>query len=299
MAKINREFLVPYLQDVCALYMADLKVCAQIFGLQKEIIQRKRGEAIDPPEEPVYEKTFSFLGALGIVLMCSPLLMLYYFSIPERERGTAPIGVYIGIFSFFFLFGLFLYAVAGEPVRGAKKRNQELARQYEEAYQQYQIEERRITQQNEEARKEIPNLENQMNYFSSERKKITRTIEKVYAANIIPKRYRDVYAAMYLYDFFSTSRSSNLDMALNTYVLEQIKDKLDEMIEQQREAIINQRMIMVNQQRALEEQRAYQAYMKKKARQIASSLEEQNQYLDMIESNAAATAYFAAADYLR
>ena len=91
MAKINREFLVPYLQDVCALYMADLKVCAQIFGLQKEMIQRKRGEAIDPPEEPVYEKTFSFLGALGIVLMCSPLLMLYYFSIPERERGTAPI----------------------------------------------------------------------------------------------------------------------------------------------------------------------------------------------------------------
>ena len=104
---------------------------------------------------------------------------------------------------------------------------------------------------------------------------------------------------MYLYDFFSTSRSDDLDMALNTYVLEQIKDKLDEMIEHQREAIINQRMLMVNQQRALEEQRAYHAYMKKRARQIASSLEEQNQYLDMIKCNTAATAYFAAADYLR
>ncbi len=138
-----------------------------------------------------------------------------------------------------------------------------------------------------------------MNDLSEERKRIAKTLDTVYAANIIPSHYRDMYAAVYLCDFFSTSRSDDLDMALNTYVLEQIKDKLDVIIEKQREAILNQRLILANQQKSLEEQRAHNDYMRQKVYQIASSIEEQNQYLAMIEGSSAATAYFAAANYLR
>lgn len=142
-------------------------------------------------------------------------------------------------------------------------------------------------------------MKKQMENLSAERNKIAKALNEVYAANIIPSHYRDMYAAVYLYDFFSTSRSDDLDMALNTYVLEQIKDKLDVIIEKQHTSILNQRLILANQQRSLEEQRAHNAYMRQKIYQIASSIEEQNQYLAMVESNPAATAYFAAANYLR
>lgn len=188
MAKVNREFLVPYLEDVCALYMADLKICAKLFEVRKEILILQYGEGIE-----------------------------------ERKR--------------------------------------------------------------------VPNLEKKMARLSIERNKIAETLSKVYAANIIPSYYRDMYAAVYLYDFFSTSRSDDLDMALNTYVLEQTKDKLDVIIEKQHTEILNQRRILAYQQKSLEEQRAHNAYMRQKVYQIASNIEEQNQYLAMVESSAAATAY--------
>lgn len=303
MAKFNREFLVPYLEDVCALYMADLEVCAKMFGVQKEILVLQHGEEIEPPAEPEHEEYLgavgSFLGALGICMMCAITLPLIALLVPEKERGSAPFAFYIILGVVCFLLGLFLWKYCGEPEREVRKNNEELDRQYEEAVRQYRIEKRKISDRNEEARKKIPDLEKQMGNLSNERKKIAKTLDAVYAANIIPSHYRDMYAAVYLYDFFSTSRSNDLDMALNTYVLEQIKDKLDVIIQKQHESILNQRLILANQQRSLEEQRAHNAYMRQKVYQIASSIEEQNQYLAMVESNSAATAYFAAANCLR
>lgn len=303
MAKFNREFLVPYLEDVCALYMADLEVCAKMFGVQKEILVLQHGEEIEPPVEPEHEEYLgaigSFLGGVGIVLMCAIFIPLMDLFIPENERGSAPFAFYIIFGAVSFLLGLFLWKSFGEPEREVRKNNEELDRQYEEAVRQYRVEKRKISERNEEARKKIPDLEKQMGNLSNERKKIAKTLDAVYAANIIPSHYRDMYAAVYLYDFFSTSRSNDLDMALNTYVLEQIKDKLDVIIEKQHESILNQRLILANQQKSLEEQRAHNAYMRQKVYQIASSLEEQNQYLAMVESNSAATAYFAAANCLR
>lgn len=303
MAKFNREFLVPYLEDVCALYMADLEVCAKMFGVQKEILVLQHGEEIEPPAEPDHEEEdgfLSFLGGVGIFLMLfSGLALAVWVLTPEEGRGSMPFAFLFVMVVFLFLIGVFLWKFIGGPEREVRKYNEELDRQYEEAVRQYRIEKRKISDRNEEARKKIPDLEKQMGNLTNERKKIAKTLNAVYAANIIPSHYRDMYAAVYLYDFFSTSRSNDLDMALNTYVLEQIKDKLDVIIEKQHESILNQRLILANQQKSLEEQRTHNAYMRQKVYQIASSIEEQNQYLAMVESNSAATAYFAAANYLR
>ncbi|MCF2683275.1 hypothetical protein JQM82_09865, partial [Faecalicatena contorta] len=53
------------------------------------------------------------------------------------------------------------------------------------------------------------------------------------------------------------------------------------------------------QREAIAQQKEYNEKMLNKVNQIIETNEERNQYLGMIESNTAANAYFAAANYLK
>lgn len=64
-------------------------------------------------------------------------------------------------------------------------------------------------------------------------------IQELYSVNIIPSRYRGIYGVLYLYDWFGTSQADDMDKALNVYVLEQIRDRLDKIIANQAEMILN------------------------------------------------------------
>lgn len=156
-----------------------------------------------------------------------------------------------------------------------------------------------IAEENEKLKQYIPAYEEELAYYKQERRRVKRLLNQVYDVNIIPGRYRDSYVAMYLYDWFGTSQADDLDMALNTLVLEEIKERLDTLISYQSQSILNQRMILANQQRAYNEQQRHNSLMRAEANRIAASNEERNIYLSMIESNTAATAYFAAAEYLK
>ena len=138
-----------------------------------------------------------------------------------------------------------------------------------------------------------------MNTCTNEINRINTVLNRVYNANVIPYQYRNMYASVYLYDYFSGSREDDLALALNTFVLEQIKERLDVIIEQQSEMILNQRIMIAKQEKTIQLQQAHTAMMQNKLNQIVASNEERNQYLRMIEGNTAATAYFAAADYIR
>lgn len=302
MAKYDRELLVTYLQDICSLHYAELEVACKMFEIQKKIIQLKHGREIEQPEEPEYEQEWDLISGViagaGMFLMIGPIVVLLggllMDDLNSGQLGLVIVEMIIGI-----PLGWFLWNMFGAPVKQAQKSNAELYEQYLEDLSLYKKEKNKIQQEDEAARGKIPELENQLNYYSCERKKIAHLLKQSYSAGVLPTQYRDVYAATYLYDYFSNSRADDLDQVLNTYVLEQIKDKLEEIIENQRISILQQRMILVNQQRSIEEQRAHNEYMRKKIQEIATSMEEQNQYFSMIECNTATTAYFSAANYLR
>ena len=93
--------------------------------------------------------------------------------------------------------------------------------------------------------------------------------------------------------------ADDLDHALSMFVLEEIKAKLDRIIENQKEIIFNQYQIASNQQKFMEQQQRHSAMMHAKLDQIQANNEERNAYLHMIESNTATTAFFATADYIR
>ena len=302
MAKYDREFLVPYLQDVCALHYAELEVACKMFETKKQILQIKQGRKIEPPEEPIYEEEGDFFDRLfagaGVLLMVmTAILLISGLLMEDVTRGE--LGLAIGLAIIGIPLGWFLWHIFGAPMKEAQKNNKVLYEQYQDNMTLYLRKKNIIEQENEIERQKIPGLEEKVNVYSAERGKIKSILEKAYSAAVLPTQYRDIYAATYLYDYFSNSRADDLDQVLNTYVLEQIKDKLDEIIENQRVSILQQRMILVNQQRFMEEQRAHNEYMRSKIRQIASSVEEVKQYLSMVECNTAASAYFSAANYLR
>lgn len=301
MARYNREFLVPYLQDVCALHLAEMEVVHKMFEIQRNILDLKHGREINPPSKPDKEEAwgcFSVLCALagGFEICAAPIVLIGSLT---GNLGSMSVGAGFFLAIVGLITGVVIWRIFVTPAIQISKENDEKDQKFLENMAEYRKKKAVIQQEDEELRKQIPTLENELAYYSNERKKISILLKKAYGVNVLPTQYRDVYAAVYLYDYFRNSRSDDLDQVLNTYVLEQIKDRVDVIIENQRMSIINQRMILTNQHRALEEQRKHNAYMRSKARQISRSVEEQNQYLRMVECNTAATAYFAAANYLK
>lgn len=104
---------------------------------------------------------------------------------------------------------------------------------------------------------------------------------------------------VYLYDWFGTSGADDLDHALSMFVLEEIKARLDRIIEQQSEMILNQQLMIANQQKTQELQIAHAKMMRNKVQQLQATEEERLRYDRMIEANTRGMAYFAVADYLR
>ena len=292
MAKYNREFLVPYLQNVCALHLAYRKLDQKIHDLvYNDIPYLKRGKANPKPAKPQELDTISAGGYFSIVIGAFLLLVSLVSFLNDSSADASD---FISFTFLVIVLALMIYLPI-HSIKGRKKQNAYILYQYQQAMTEFE----KVAEYNEKLREYVPVYEEHLEFYKKERDNIDVLLDKVYAVNVIPSRYRNIYAAVYLYDWFSTSRANDLDMALNMFVLEEIKEKLDTIITRQSESILNQRLILANQQRSLELQQRHSNMMRAKLNQIAASNEERNTYLSMIESNTAATAYFAAADYIR
>lgn len=292
MARYNREFLVPYLEDICALQLAKQKMRRMIESSKKEIsnINQEALEKVEAPHLEAYKGETDLTGV-----------------------GTGCLGVVIGVAALVFFFGAL---VSGELVMliipgilvvievylvtksfGAKDtENEKIQERNNEKERNHAIAQMAALVVVEP---QVDAVKNRIASLESEIKKIDTLLEKQYSINVIPGWYRDLYPAVYLYDWFSNSRADDLDVALNTLVLEQIKDRLDTIIRNQGEMIINQRIMIANQKKSMEQAERHYAMLMAKLDRIEASNEDRNMYLNMIEANTAANAYFAAANYLK
>lgn len=284
MARYDREFLVPYLRSVCALELAHNKLCDRERFLSARINRFQQGAAsIVRPKEPQYIPPmggvfFRFFGfatlAMAVLMFVIDLAFLGWFFI----FGAA---VELGL-AFYWL----------NDYKSSYERDMMLYNESMEEYNQKQ-------KYNQQRRNEIPSLKSELAQCSQERSRAYSALQRVYSANIIPGNYRNLYASVYLYDWFSTSGADDVDMALNTFVLEEIKSRLDAIINQLSNVLLNQEIMKTNQQNAMAQQQQQSAMMRAKLNQIAASSEQRNRYLDMIESNTAAIAFFSSAQYIR
>ncbi|MGN1307515.1 MAG: hypothetical protein ACI4V3_07580 [Faecousia sp.] len=290
MAHLNRDFLVPYLQDVCAVELMIEKLTSEKEKAQNRIQKIKSDNTCPRPcrRTPKVDgwdaEQVGGMFGLGFVGMIIGIVLSLIF---KWYRSPWSLLAVLGPYPLVFF--LTIWSHHSERI-AAEEWCDEDFRQQEAEYANSML-------ALEKARPEIKRLESRIAALKIDLDKAKRLRTKLYNVNVIPDGYRNIYAAVFLYRYFSTSRADDIDAVLQTLILEEIKAKLDQIISMQSEIILNQERMIANQRASLESQRKHQAYMENKARQIASSIEEQNIYMEMTAANTAATAYFAAANY--
>lgn len=303
MARYNREFLVPYLQDICSLYFAEMKLDQKIRNEESRINEYKMVRHTPKPESPHYED--SSIGCVGVFALFYAVCGAIILIIPIIVHQKLPFWAYaLGVFA--LVSGGYVFLSAYSSSKYIESCNDEKRRQYESDMSVYIRNVRAAEAEREHKLTYIPQIREAIVQITKERNKARELLSLAYSANVIPKQYRNIYAAFYLYDWFSTSGADDLDSALNMFVLEEIKAKLDRIIEQQAEMILNQRMMLANQEKALanqeesmDMQRRHYDSMEKKLDKLQATEDEKLRYEKMTESNTAATAYFAWANYLK
>lgn len=234
----------------------------------------------------------------------------------ESEEDLSGDLVMLGIVLFFaaagfwlmqwsFLLGLVPLGVAGIIVFGIVHGDRQEKKLVEEKYETAIACWKDTLEKNERARKELPKFrmalqcEQKNNLILQSRLQEVQTLrQSLYDVNIIPKQHRNIYAACYLYDYFSTCRENDLEKIIQTMLLDEIKKKLDKIIAQNEKIILNQRI-----QLALQEQSNQIAAEHHRMELDAIVRLEQNQelqldYQNMIVQNQVVTNFLLAADYL-
>ena len=296
MARYDRGFLVPYLEDICSLHLTKKKLLEMIRSSYIEVERIKR-TALNRVEEPQLEEyrnndADAVLGeGIGcLVGICGFGGIATFIMAPMMGNGGAE---NLMIPFAFAVAAILLVVLKGKSIDTENKEIQERNDEKEADYALGQLAALTI------AEPQIKAIQERIHFLENEVKRVDGLLEQAYSVNVIPRWYRDLYPAVYLYDWFSNSRADDLDIALNTLVLEQIKDRLDTIIRNQGEMIINQRMMIANQRTAMAQADRHHAEQMRKLNEICASNEERNMYLSMIEANTAANAYFSAANYLK
>lgn len=144
-----------------------------------------------------------------------------------------------------------------------------------------------------ENQKIIGDFTSRLTEMRAEFDNLNELIRNAYAADIVPMPFRNIYAAYFLTEYMETSNES-FSSALLHCDLNEIKAKLDKIIQQQQEIIIRQ-AISAAQNRELLKQNAQKlerlAGMEQNARQAA-------QYAEIAAANAESCAFIAQANYI-
>lgn len=299
MAKYNRSFLVPYLEDICSLHLYKNKLLKRTNTVQQQIDSINCGTAGFKPTPPKTGNDGPFFPIVGLIVLAVGALV-FYLAVCDSDSFLIELlqcfdGFIIAIALFILGAGVYTmykdFSIEAENKK-IDKENEEIYKRNLERYNQAAVYD---TSRRNSA---LPGLQNELAKCKREISSANSLLEKAYSANVIAKQYRDIYVAVYLCKYFKSSGEDDVDSVLKLFVLEQIKARLDIVIAQQSETIVNQRAIMAQQDAAIAQQNRHNAEMKQYAQQIASSQEEQRQYLSMIETNTAATAFFVTADYI-
>ena len=293
MAQYNHEILVNYLRDVYSLELLCHKLQSEIDSLASAIFDRKSfidltsfhtAPQIDHVKH--WKKEVNWLGylcvlgfGLSIGYLCLGIPFEFFQIVGLLIIGLTVYYVYHDITKHINHYNSYIQYAQADYNRRMSSYNFDLktASQYEA---------------------DLPSLTRNRNDAIDHLKRARSELYAAYGVNIIPNKYRSIYAAYYLYDYFSSSHETDLDKVLQTMLLDQIVNKLDRIIDQQEKIILNQRMAIAMQEKLAKQiQQNHRTQMESIAR-MEKNQQLQNDYLAMIDINTCITSFFVTADYI-
>ena len=291
MASYDRGILIPYLQDICAAEMLCRKLEQEIQLSTEEANKYTswaNGRYDNPkapnPENYATDNNELTGGIVSLIIFGGPGLLL----LPGLPF-LGIVGIAMGVF-------MLVSSISEQREKDARA---------EQAYSEAMEKHRKQVAIQKSYRESIPwwreeakKWEEKGTYLKEKLEEAKKLRNDAYSVNIIPSRYRSVHAAYYLYDYFNTCRENDLDKVIQTMLLDEIIQRMDKLIIQNQEIILNQRMqlaMLESQNQMLAEN--HREEMKQLAR-METNQERQLDYLHMIEANQEVTNFFLAVDYI-
>lgn len=300
MADYDRRILVPYLWDVCSAEMLCSKTARELSECRRTIdemhsqIDQKISMPVPPAPDPFHyrnideEDRIQVFSVFAIGLFAVGFLTFLF-------TGMEGIWVELPILAISALNGYLALSEKKRTDHNRWARYQSNVESYEENVKRY---ESMVRHQNE-LRRQLPQWTQYEHGLAARLRQEEKLREHIYSVNVIPARYRNIYAAYYLYDYFRTSGETDLDRIIQTLLLDEIKQRLDQIIVQNEEIMLNQRIqIALQEQQDREATENHRQEMKRLA-SMERNQELQMDYQRMIEQNQEVTNFFLAADYLR
>lgn len=220
---------MPYLQDLCSLELMCAKLQRDIMSTERKVNELTNicNTRVYDPRTPRLEQFYDdnnsgksligvgcFIELVGnfiVLLLANTTLGKIFYPIIFLLRWGV---IILGILS--ILFGLsfwhddntnakYKYAKSVSECEAERKRNAAFRNSLPAR------------------RQELDNAKEKLTILRTDYANVKKLREQAYGINVVPRQYRDIYAVYYLYDFFSTSRETNLENVIQTFVLEEIK----------------------------------------------------------------------------
>ena len=292
MAQYNHEVLVNYLRDVYSMELLVRKIQENIYSTRKDIqheqaiVAKAESTPIPTENELSPKKDISPYLIAGFITL---FISLGFFTLPTVGALLGLLGISVSIAIFFW----------ASSVSSDNTESQEIERRIIKESFQNDIEEyENLLALANSYRAILPSQINDYNTTVSHLQEAKEKLQQVYSVNIIPNKYRTIYVAYYLYDYISSGRETDVDRVLQTMLLEQIIAKLDKIIAQQEEIILNQRMQLAKQDYLIAQSKQQHTEQMKILYGLEKNQQIQNDYLAMTEANTRITNYFVTADYI-
>lgn len=268
----NREVVIQYLNDLRNLEVIILKLHSCITETTEQI------KLLGIPQffKRNYPDYPRLLLPTGFILLIVQVFMFIH-ALSNEDTAMLLLGVVSLIIAIFCLF-----------VHSVRKF------EYEENEYNYQ---KRIKEDKERVKKELEKkkvLQQQYKNMEKELNEAENLLENSYSVNLIPLQYRNIQAVFYLYNYLSTSQET-LQNALLHCNLEEIKAKMDIMIKQQSDMILE----MAIQNSQLSEIREQNSNLLNYAAQTEQNTALASQYARIAANNSRITAWISIANFIK
>lgn len=299
---MNREAIVIYLKNI-----RDLEVARAIIG---EMYNRDKANYENKVNELNIKKiplkkivAFQYKPKGGCFIICAILTVLYlvvlfYLGVGAKgETGSTDWLQALMLFGAVF-FGIIMFTQ--NP--GSRKQQEDAYNRERKAIEEYNQE---ASNNNNSISKNLEMLRREWlekdNFYKTEYAKVSTILQGFYAMNIVPVQYRNTSAAIYLYDFMSSSKES-FQMALISNQIEsgiqRIEQKLNTIIELIHGNIIETRLLREENRQRVEATIAQNNQMIRQLENIERDSYEASQYAELASNYSKANAYFSLARYL-
>lgn len=295
MANYERKILIPYLQNVCSMEMACVRIRRNIQYYESQIKKTNQNIQIctTAPSKPV-EKDHRRHSSVetGVLLACIVACIVAFLTTLGDVSTFLDVGV-LFITGCTALFGSLKALELISENHEDKETYRSAKKSYEKNMLIFESNQQKIPQYKQYLAAEQKRLDVQKGQLTQARS----TLQRLYSVNIIPNRYRNIHVAYYLYDYFSSTRETDLDKIVQTMLLDEIIQRLDRIIAQQEEIILNQRIQIARQDQQNQMIAENHRQEMRRLARMEHNQERQADYLQMIDRNQEVTNFFLAVDF--